>query len=260
MILQTNTMQTQRIEQGAITPEFTMIDSETSLPSKGAFYPKNSRIFAVRGLRFREQAEITNIFNSLNDDNQLQCLIAVFNIYKNCIIIEGVPFESILAEDMTALAMFIVLLTNKDQVYHISKKCPKCGEVQNYKIDIQEAEIEYSDMECLEAVTMDTDIGKLFIAPLTVKDVIELEREAPDELRAMMADSPYIKRLNGKELTTDEKFDAFGNLSYADVISLLEQTNKYRSFPKPIKFKCETEGCENELEIAPRINILKGVP
>ena len=109
-------------EYNGINLDYTLLDVSKALPSKGYFYPFKE--IYIRGLRFREQLEITQI-NKIKDNKQ--SFKSILRIYQECVKTENnTPFTELLQEDLYAICLWIILLTNRDQKWSMTSTCEKC--------------------------------------------------------------------------------------------------------------------------------------
>lgn len=236
-----------------VSLDFAMLNGETALPSKAKFY--KTKIVYVRGLRYKEQLEISQIDNIQDPETAYYSLLRV---YKNCIEIEGVDFEGMLEEDFTTLSFWIVFLTNAEQKYQLIYKCKKC-EAENNQ-EISPAQIDLYDFELFEPQNIETDLGLLQLAPLTMKENMwgkQIDRA--NQINNALILGRHIKRKDGEPLDTlEQRMELFGALSPKDVKAIHEVVLKFKSGMKPIECVCSK--CKNKQGIIPNIDLLKGLP
>lgn len=231
--------------------EFAIINGETSLPSKSRFY--QNKLVYVRGLRYKEQLEIAQIASNVTDP--MVAYHSVLRVYKNCVEIEGVDFNNILEEDFTTLSLWVVFLTNPEQSYLIDFKCKQCGESNSHGITPDK--IDLVDFELFETATMQTDVGSLLIAPLTMEE--NLWSQQLDPLDTALILGKHIKARDGQPLNNLEtRLEVFGALSAKDVTEVQRIALKYKSGVKPIPFKCTK--CKTNHNIVPSLDLLRGLP
>lgn len=231
--------------------EFAIINGETSLPSKSKFY--QNKLVYVRGLRFKEQLEIAQIASNVSDP--MIAYHSVLRVYKNCIEVEGIEFNSLLEEDFTTLSLWIVFLTNPEQGYTIDFKCKQCEHSNSH--NITPAQIDLMDFELFEPVSVNTDIGSLLIAPITMEE--NLWQQQLTDLDEALILGKHIKSRDGQPLNDlQTRLDVFGALSARDVLEVRRTALKFKSGIKPLQFKCSK--CNTEHSIVPSLDLLKGLP
>lgn len=243
-------MPKKKIKFGEFDLDYTILSCKESLPSKGYFYPDNS--FFVRGLRFREQCELTANSNGQKD---LQLELAM-RIYSQCVKMDNTEFENILYEDFYAMCVWIVLLTNPKQDWNVSAKCKECG--NNNVFDIRmDTEMDFIEFSGNKAQTLETDIGSLLIAPHTISDGLEYYRSSSQNT-SIMRNCQMIKKLNGEPIDMERRKEIYGMMSWGDVSKIDEICDSFRSGIKPIQRTCSS--CKKDMSIVPVVDILKGLP
>lgn len=259
MTLDTKQLQNKTQRPTQLTPqltadlEFAIINGETALPSKSKFY--RNKLVYVRGLRYKEQLEISGVDNRVDDP--FIAYSSVIRVYKNCIQIEGVEFEDILEEDFTTLSLWIVFLTNPEQSYQISYQCKQCN-TKNTQTIIP-SQIELLDFELYEPQLLDTELGRLLIAPLTMKENLWAFSANTEGINESLILGKHIKSRNGQPLEDlQTRLDLFGALTPKEVDEIKSIVLKYKSGVKPVQCRC-TE-CQHEQGILPTLDLLRGLP
>ena len=234
--------------------DYTPLDLTTAIPSKAMFY--KSKIAYIRGLRFKEQLSITNIQNTSTQNKKI-ALDNVCRIYNECIQIDELELQNMLYDDFQTLCSWIVLLTNPKQEYTLQFYCEKCQELNTHTIKVADGTIEYRDFQLFEPTTLDVEFGKIILAPLTIDDFLEYY-DFETEFKQEMYASAFIKKLNGLELTTEQRIDLLSNLSLDDVTKITEIVIKYQTQVTPLKKQCAK--CQHDNNVYPMIDIIKGLP
>lgn len=260
MTLDRNQLNNRQKRATQITPslsadlEFAMINGETALPSKARFYP--NKFIYVRGLRYKEQLEISQVCRNVEDLET--AYYSVLRVYKNCIIIDGVEFEDILGEDFVTLSLWVVFLTNAEQIYQLTFKCKKCG--GENVVDLNPSQMDLYDFECFETQNVETELGIIQIAPTTMRELMWGRMlDEGDNIAKTLILGKHIKKLNGQPLNTlQERLDLYGSLSPKEVDLVREIALKFRSGVKPIE--CQCKQCNAQGRIQPTLDLLKGLP
>lgn len=249
----TETTRTEKRQYKSVDLDYTLLDVKKSLPSRGSFYP--FQFIYIRGLRFREQLEITSI-DKISDP--ILAYNSVMRIYRECVQFDNpdYTFDQLLYDDLYALCLWIIILTNKQQKWTIQHTCQHCNKDISFPINTY-GDIDLKEMVASEPVTIDTELGKLLIAPRTVEEGL-LFNAITDEYKESMIDSQLIKRLNGKPLTMQERLDTYGMLSVQDIDNLSNIANDFKVFINPIEKTCPE--CKQVCKIIPIIDITKGLP
>lgn len=259
MKLDTKQLDKKQKRTAQITPslsadlDFAVINGETTLPSKAKFYP--TKLLYVRGLRYKEQLEIAQIGNSVED--RLVAWHSVLRVYKNCIIVDNIAFENMLEEDFTTLTLWVTFLTNPEQIYQLQYTCKNCK--KEAYIDISPSNIELYDFECFEPQNIETELGTIQVAPTTMQEFMWEQNSEKDALRESLILGKHIKRLNGKPLESlQERLDIYGSLTLKEAKEVREIALKFKSGIMPIDCKCPH--CQAEAKITPALDLLKGLP
>lgn len=233
--------------------EFAIINGEQTLPSKAKFYP--TKILYVRGLRYKEQLEIAQINNNLED--KLLAWNSVIRVYQRCIELEGLTFENLLAEDFITLALWIVFLTNPEQIYQLQYLCKNCG--KSADIDISPSQMELQDFTLFETQNVETELGTLQIAPITMQEFIAEQNITIDKLTEALLLGQHIKKVNGSVLDSlQDKLEVYGSLSPKEVKKVREIALKFKSGIIPIE--CVCNHCKHKAQITPTLDLLRGLP
>lgn len=254
--LENNPKEKFKVEGVPVDLDFTIINPATSVPSLGRFYPTD-RIL-VRGLRFREQQEIANI-SGMQDS--AMALYALQRLYRNCIAVPEIPFDDILTEDFVILSTWISYLTNPDQKFMpLTFECIACGHENKAPLNMfgtptTPPDFGFKEFTRLEATTLETSVGKLLLAPITIKDVTEY-RLINDEYKTLEA--LYIKRKDGQAVSIEERINLFGYMATEEVKKYEDIVSGYKSAILPVKKKCSACGKENEIDVS--LDLLKGTP
>lgn len=243
---------TQKEAYNGIDLDYTLLDVSKALPSKGHFYPFKSIL--IRGLRFREQLEITHISKQQESDHTLK---AVLRIYKECVKLENnQPFEDLLYEDLYAVCLWIVLLTNREQKWQMTGTCPSCSTKTVFEISPKK-DLNLTDFKLDEPQTVDTEIGSLILSPMTIRDSQEFE-DLDIEFKSELYNAQMIKKHNGKSLSIQERVDTYGMLSMKDITLVDDICRDFKVYMDDVIKVCPK--CSNNITLSPIIDIKKGLP
>lgn len=240
---------TKKIKYNDFELDYQILRASDALPSKGKFYPDD--YVYVRGLRFREQLEAMQIQDIKDVDIAYK---TVHRLHQRCVYIEGVEPDNILNEDMAVLSLWVTILTRSAMKFKIDVICPSCEHVNSYPIKV--ADVQLDDFELFEPQTLDTELGKLIIAPATIKEDEELVALGVD-LKALNHAS-MIKKLNGKDLNMEERVNTLGMLSLEEARKVITVCQKFTSGMQPIENKCKN--CQALIKAYPQIDVIKGLP
>lgn len=240
---------TEKRSAGLVDLDFTVLNARETLPSKGKFYP--DPYIYVRGLRFREQLEAAQIAKM--EDASI-ALKSVYRLHSQCIDIPQVEFENILIEDLVALSMWVTFLTSSNTQFSVTAECNHCNKPITTNVNV--SQLELKDFSLFELQTVDTEIGTLLIGPKTVgeDDLFSTLPDVPDGLHH----SPMIKRLDGKDLTINERVEILGLLSTSDALKVINICEQFVSGLGYITKVCKE--CSKETRIYPYIDIIRGLP
>lgn len=233
--------------------EYAIINGETALPSKARFY--RNKLVYIRGLRYKEQLEIAQIDTNLSDPEI--AYHSAIRVYKNCIKLEGLEFEDLLEEDFSTLALWIVFLTNPEQTYQLGFKCKECGE--SNKQDISPSQIELVDFRLFETQLVQTELGALQIAPITMRENLWGQTLDSLGINEELILGKHIKAING-DLLGDlaSRMEVYGSLALSDVKAVRNTALGFKSGVKSVACKCKS--CGNEQSVTPVLDILRGLP
>lgn len=239
-------------EYNGISLDYTLLDVSKALPSKGYFYPFKE--IYIRGLRFREQLEITQI-NKIKDNKQ--SFKSIMRIYKECVKTENnTPFTDLLQEDLYAICLWIILMTDRDQKWKMSATCQKCKTTTSFEINPSK-DLNLVEFKITEPQSITTEIGTLIIAPMTIQDGIdfdELETDFKDELY----NAQMVKKLDGKALSLQERIDTYGMLSMSDIGRVDNICKDLKSYMSDVNKVCPK--CSEGIILVPMVDIKKGLP
>lgn len=248
--------QTHSVEKqqyNGIDLDYSLIPTKTALPSKGSFYP--FKYIYIRGLRFREQLEITQL-ETLQD--QALKLDSVMRVYRECVKTDNPDYtlDHLLYEDLYAICMWIILLTDKDQKWSIIDTCQHCSNEVQLTLETT-SDIDLKEMELDEPQIVDTELGKLVIAPRTIGEGLEYNTIA-DPFKQELSNSQMIKKRNGTALSLQERLEVYGLLSLQEVNKIDEICSKFKVYINPINKPCPK--CQKQITLRPLIDITRGCP
>lgn len=237
--------------------EYSLLATDTALPSKGKFY--DTKFIYVRGLRFKEQMEITELSHSPQPYTPATYQ-RLYDIYSNCIRFGAdsqLTFTDLLEEDFLTLCFWVVILTNPDQTYAVNYQCPHCNAENHRELVLKNGDIEYIDFTKYTTETISTDIGKLYLAPITLRDRI-LTFSLATDIEPYLSDALFIQRRDGEPLSIEARLDIFSNLSTADAEKVMQIVQGYKTQLSEMQTECKD--CKRVVAVAPAVDIIRGLP
>lgn len=249
-----NSFESKKFSIDGIDLSYVALPASDVLPSKGKLYGSPKFVY-VRGLKYKEQLELTMITDNTSTAQSQDLL---FRVLPQCIIIPDVDFSDFLIEDLSVLAMWVTLITNKQQEYKISYKCPQCNENLTHTIKIARGDLFYEDLKSLDISTFDSSLGKLVLAPILVSESREFVESISEEEALFYYGSQYIKKLNGEDLSIQKRIEVFGMLDVTEANDITNITRNYVSGVRPIDVKCDK--CDYAFKVEPDISLIKAIP
>jgi hypothetical protein len=222
------------VQEAKSTIEYWPIED---IPSKYKLYPANTKILG-RPLKVPEVKKLA----LMNENN--------FNFVINEVLkssIQGINIDDLLVADKVYIIMWLRANTYRESGYIMPFKCSQCEKESSYEFNLDALEIKYikDDYDPLKLIELKTGDNLLY-SYLKVKDEQIANKFKQSYINSMFKIDDEIldlaitiRSINGKEMSTLEKYEFINTLKAEDYVYLISYIKQYDIGIKPyINAKC----------------------